>query len=532
MSLDGRHVLAAGTVITADYLPWARAAAESFAEHHRATRFMVVILGDPEPGQLRDGDPFEVCTPADLGISQVQLDWLELIYDGLELCCALKPWLLRHLLSEADVALYLDSDTLVYDSLVETATRALEVGLVVSPHSLAPRTEDGLPNDDSLLQVGQFNAGLVAVGRLGLPFLDWWAIKLARECTRLDPATPLRFLDQRWLDLVVNYFPCVVDRDPGVNVARWNLFQRRLELGGERYLVDGKPLRLFHFSCFDPDTPSVLSRDAPPHPTTDPQRSPALKHLVDDYVERLVRAGWTRRAPAQGFPERAGITLTPPVRAAIRAALIESERDGVVPAAGPRDDNALRAWLRAPVGDGGVSWYLRGLWRTQEELRGVFPNILGVDEHRFAAWSLGEGVSRGLVPAVLAGLANPIRLDDPRAFVVLLDAREIVDDPSLFAGVRDAFWAADDVTFLLHAPGWDLEMLESDLAPVLSASGLAGPGAPDLLALIDPAGPGALAPWVHAILTRRPPAGLAELPRVADAASLRALADRALELAA
>lgn len=532
MSLDGRYVVAAGTVVTADYLPWARAMAESFAEHHPATRFVAVVLGDPEPGQLRDGDSFELCTPADLGVCDVELGWLELIYDGLELCCALKPWLLRHLLADHDVALYIDSDVFVSDSLLETAKLAHEAGLVVSPHSLTPRTEEGLPSDDSLLKVGQFNAGFLAVGRQGLPFLDWWATKLARECIRLDPAQPLRFLDQRWLDLVVNYFPCAVDRDPGVNVARWNLFQRRLELDGERYLVDGKPLRLFHFSSFDPDNSALLSRDAPPHPSTDPERSPALRRLIDDYVERLLHAGWTRRAPVQQAAARGGITLTAPVRAAIRAALIESERAGVAPAAGPRDENAVRAWLRAPVGCGGESWYLRGLWQTQEGLRSAFPHIPGADEQRFAEWSLGEGVACGLVPAALAGPANPIRLDDPRAFVVLLEAREIFDDPSLLGGLRSAFSAADDVTFLVRAPGWDVQELVGELSPVLSAAALDGPGAPDMLALVDPAGPRALAPWVHAVLTRRSPVGLPEIVRAADVPSLRALVDRTLELAA
>lgn len=529
-------VIAAGAVVTTDYLPWARATARSFAEHHRDTRFVVLVLDEPDPDALRDDDPFELCTPAQVGMSAAELGWMQLIYDGLEICCALKPWLLRHLLSDADVALYLDSDLLICDSLRDVALRAAAVGLVVSPHSLAPRHGAmQLPNDDSLLQVGQFNAGFLAAGRVGLPFLDWWADKLARECTSWDPTVPLRFLDQRWLDLVVNYFPCEVDRDPGAGVARWNLFQRRLELAGDGYLVDGRPLRFFHFSSFDPGNPSVLSPIAPPHESIDLNGSAALRRLVDDYTERLISAGWRPRAGGRPVPERGGIRLTPPVRAAVRAALIESERAGVAPAAGPDDADRLLSWLRAPAGAGPITWYLWGLWRSHAGLRQAFPEVPGADDGRYLSWAATEGMARELVPGALAQPARPPVLDNPRAFVALLGARELVEDPSLLTGVRELFDAGDDVTFLVHAPGWDPDALTDELATILAAAGLNAADAPDMLALLDAAAPEAVATVAHAVLSRRPSPALAGLAHAPDTAALRRLADLALtagELAA
>ena len=87
------------------------------------------------------------------------------IYDGFELSCALKPWLLRHLLRDAGAALYLDSDILVCDSLEHIAGRASARGLVLSPHRLEPPPADGLaPDEDSFLRLGQFNGGFLAVG--------------------------------------------------------------------------------------------------------------------------------------------------------------------------------------------------------------------------------------------------------------------------------------------------------------------------------------------------------------------------------
>jgi hypothetical protein len=516
---------AAGAVVTSDYLPWARVTASSFAAHNPGARFVVLVADEPEPMQLRPDDEFELARLGDVGLDGAEGDWMRLIYDGLELSCALKPWLLRLLLRESDAALYLDSDLFVCGSLHDVAVRATRAGVVLSPHSLAPRAGAGLPDDDNLLTIGQFNGGFVAVSRSGLPFVDWWSSRLARECTGWDPASPLRFLDQRWLDLVVNYFPCEVDRDPGANVARWNLCQRALELAGDGYTVDGLPLRFVHFSGFDPADTSTLSRLQDPHPSIDVERSPALRRLTEDYAGRLRAAGWRPREAQRPLQEWAGISLTPPVRAAIRAALIMSERAGVAPAAGPGDPQTLHAWLRAPGCAGAVPWYLLGLWKTVPRLREAFPRVPGEDAPAFLTWSLNEGRAVGLVPPGLAGPAKAISLDGARAFVALIDAAELERDAALLEGLAVAFDAADEVTFLLAAPGRDPQALVAVLEPLLREHALDGEDGPDVVAVLDAAAPAAIAPLADAILTRAPLApAFAGLPTASDASALRRLA--------
>jgi hypothetical protein len=522
---------AAGAVVTGDYLPWARATAASFAAHNPGVRFAVLIADGPaSEASLRTDEPFDLLVAGDLGIEPRELAWMRLIYTGLELCCALKPWLLRTLLDDADAALYLDSDLFVCDSLAPTAELAAQAGVLLSPHALAPRVLPNMPDDDDLLVAGQFNAGFLAVGRAGMPFLDWWASRLARECTAWDPAVPRRYLDQRWLDLVVNYFPFAVDRDPGVNVARWNLPQRRLEHSGDRFTVDGEPLRVFHFSGFDPSRPAALSpSSSSPHPAADVSRAPALAALVDRYVETLLEAGWVPRshsgAVASRAPEQyAGLPLTQPVRSAIRAALVASEQAGVVPAGGPDEGAALLDWLRAPAGPDGLSWFLSGLWSSHAGVRAAFPAVPGADAKRYIGWSTREGISLGLVPAEIAGAATPLGLEAAVGLVVLLDVDELLDDPALIGGVADEFPTAAELTFVLRAPGWEAQALLSVLGPLLAGHGLDGPGSPDVLAVLEPAAPAAIAAVAGAMLTRREPASaFAQLPRAADACELRRL---------
>jgi hypothetical protein len=293
MNADGAITYSAGTVVTSDYLPWARALSESFLEHNPGASFTVLVLDEPNPGQLRDTDRFQLARPEDVAIDPIAYRWMATIYDGFELSCALKPWLLRHLLgggdADADAAIYLDSDILVCDSLAQIARRARDNGLVLSPHRLEPPPADGLqPDEDTFLRLGQFNGGFLAVGPGSDEFLDWWSERVAHDCVHHSDADPLRFVDQRWLDLTVNYFEVDVLRDRGANVAYWNLDSRHLEHGPEGYAVDGEPLQFMHFSGFAPGAPERLTK----HPTRlDAERCPAVARICREYATALADAG-------------------------------------------------------------------------------------------------------------------------------------------------------------------------------------------------------------------------------------------------
>src|SRR5262249_18866696 len=91
-------------------------------------------------------------------------------------------------------------------------------------------------------------------------FLSWWAERLETQCV-FDPPKGL-YRDQGWLALVPCYFEYHILRDPGCNVAYWNVRERNVTWTGKRYKVDGGPLRSFHFSGFDPAAPGQVSRFA------------------------------------------------------------------------------------------------------------------------------------------------------------------------------------------------------------------------------------------------------------------------------
>jgi hypothetical protein len=161
----------------------------------------------------------------------------------------------------------------------------------------------------TILRAGSFNAGFVAVSESpeARSFLEWWASRTAHW----GFVAPERGYqgDQKWLDLAPSLFRGVVAlRDPGSNVGAWSLHARRVERGAAGLTVNGSPLAFFHFSGFDPDDPSRLSRYQNRVRLED---HPAVAELAADFARRIVAArpraaalAWTPRAgPPPGGPQ-------------------------------------------------------------------------------------------------------------------------------------------------------------------------------------------------------------------------------------
>lgn len=395
-----RDRLAVVTTVTPDYLPWARVLADSLFEYHQDAR-VVVVVTEPITDAMRcPRDRFELISAYDIGISEVEYEWMRAIYPAAPLCWALKPSALLHMLEDHESVLYLDSDMLVCGELRDLAELAREHGLVLTPHSLKPPPQDGLyPNDEIFLQFGQFNAGFVGVGRTRRDFLEFWGGKLRRDCRAVNEKNPFRAGDQRWLDLAIGYFAPHVLRDQGVNVGHWNLTTNAVGRTTSGLTIDGTPLRLMHFSGFRPQKPDRMT-DYPHWPVRPAMTTDPILELCAHYADRLKVAGWTPQRGA--VREIAGIALTREIQWALRAALVESERVGAAPDSGPKDPEALLRWLRTPVGVGSVSWYLWGLHQSQPNIAEAFPDINGTDQAAYLCWAATEGVRRDLVPPVLA----------------------------------------------------------------------------------------------------------------------------------
>lgn len=251
------------TIIARNYVAFARVLAESFQAAHPDGNCSVLVIDDPSGFIDPAEEPFELLTIDQIGLPDPER--MAAWYDVMELSTAVKPWLLCTLLERPgyDSVVYLDPDIRIFKPLEEIKRGLAGHDVVLTPHFDKPLPRDGRkPSEEDILIAGSYNLGFIGLrgGETADALLNWWSERLEREC--LNEPEAGRFVDQRWIDLAPGLWPGIdILRDPTYNIAYWNLPTRSLEDSGDGgYLVNGQPLRFFHFSGFDPRRPKELSK--------------------------------------------------------------------------------------------------------------------------------------------------------------------------------------------------------------------------------------------------------------------------------
>lgn len=235
------------------YLDRARVLGESLRRHQPGWRFTLCLTDALPEGFTLDlaAEPFDdVVRLEELDIPEPRR-WA-FGHDIVELSTAVKGPMLCRLLGTGAKVVYLDPDIALFAPLDDLPGLLDRHDLLVTPHMLAPedRGPPGPINEFNTLRHGVFNLGFLAVRPSpdGLRFAQWWRDRLLDHC--LDDAGNHPFTDQEWVDLAPGFFPGLhILRDPGLNVACWNLSRRPVTIGGDGAIrAGGVPLRFFHFT--------------------------------------------------------------------------------------------------------------------------------------------------------------------------------------------------------------------------------------------------------------------------------------------
>lgn len=261
-------VTAVYTSATFTYLSRARTLADSVKRIHPDWHMCLVCPDTPPDGVAIDwtAEKFDsVMTLDDLEIPDVR-SWL-FRHNVIELCTAVKGRALQVLQARGfKQVLYIDPDIVVFSPLNSLLELFSSYSVLLTPHQLRPEATDRavIDNEWGSLKHGVYNLGFVGVhtDAVGASFASWWAQRLHEYC-RDDVPNGL-FTDQRWCDLVPAMFErvCIV-RDPGCNVASWNISNRRVRiLGSGDIVVNDSPLKFFHFTKVDHVGETMLRRYA------------------------------------------------------------------------------------------------------------------------------------------------------------------------------------------------------------------------------------------------------------------------------
>jgi len=190
-------------------------------------------------------------------------DILRSKYNNFEFCNAIKPylcsWLFEHY-KETDLVIYLDSDLVFYNEIT-LEEELSNHQIIITPHSLSKFPLDNhLTSELDILNSGLYNAGFFIVSNSsnGRQFLEWWKSRTLKYCY-VDFEKGM-FVDQIWLNFAPIYFESVlVLKNPGYNVAHWNLHERRISHESKWLVNEAYKLVFFHFSGFSFDDIDKIS---------------------------------------------------------------------------------------------------------------------------------------------------------------------------------------------------------------------------------------------------------------------------------
>ena len=279
---------AACTIVSSNYLPYARTLCSSFHKFHPEYEFFVLLADRPPEGFIASAEPYRLILAEDLGIPNFRE--IAFKFGIVELNTNVKPTFLQSLLeSGIDQLIFFDPDILICSPLDVVYQSLHGSSIVLTPHATSPN-EQNVYDDVLFLMNGAFNLGFIALSNTAetMRFLKWWEDR----CLSLgyNERWAGLFVDQKWTNLVPCYFETVeILKHPGCNVAYWNLHERTIMKKETLWTVNGsEPLIFFHFSGVTIDGGTRISKHGDQF---DLSIRPELEELFEGYRNSLSENG-------------------------------------------------------------------------------------------------------------------------------------------------------------------------------------------------------------------------------------------------
>ena len=396
MAVQGSYnekMLAVVTIVAKNYLAQASILERSFLEFHPEAEFFTLLIDGNAESKENISSQGTILIPSDLDIENETLERMATIYDVMEFATALKPKALELVLklTGKNVA-YIDPDIEIFKTLDVVVEGLENHPIVLTPHNIFPMPRDGMETSEQAIRYsGIFNLGFVALSSKALPFLNWWHERLVTDAV-VDFESSL-FTDQRWVDFVPALFDVKVLKNPGLNVAYWNIHERGLSRNsvGE-VLANGEPLYFYHFSGYDPLTPWILTKHDGSRPRFSFENSAVLRELCDHYGNQLERNNFSslRKTPYGLNRSVDGFPLTKEIRRSYRNWWLSAMSNGEAwpPSAFSKVEKFLE-WMTTPVLGALHSSHSRAeraLWENSTYLQERFPDIDATSSVSYRDW--------------------------------------------------------------------------------------------------------------------------------------------------
>jgi hypothetical protein len=236
------------TIITADYLPFAKVLHTSIKKYVPDISLQVLVVGETN---FQSSENFFIYTtdavitsPVAKGIfkkyahtNPSQFRW------------ALKPVFISYLLEKGfDKVIFTDADIYFVNHFNFLFEELDKYNILLTPHwaNLDPFENEGSLKD--VLHGGLYNAGFVGANQKGKDAMQWWA-EMCHYKTEEDQEQGL-FFDQKYLTILPVQFNGVkIIKHQGCNLASWNVQTCIREIIDGKLMINGKFEPVFiHFN--------------------------------------------------------------------------------------------------------------------------------------------------------------------------------------------------------------------------------------------------------------------------------------------
>lgn len=238
------------TIVQKNYFTFAEALAKSVKRFHPGIRVYVLLADRPDDRFDAKAKSFDVITLDDVRIPHIEKYCF--CYNAYQRVGFLKSFALEYLFEKYHFKkiIYFDSDIYVKHDISFILDLLNDYSVIITPHIIKPqrsfRDSKGRVVEESIVAGPVFNAGILGLSNTdeGLNAVRW-----LKERTIPFKGKKLFDIEQTWFNLLPLIFKNVyILKNPGCNLAYWNLHERDIRTKNSAVQVDGEPLYFFHFS--------------------------------------------------------------------------------------------------------------------------------------------------------------------------------------------------------------------------------------------------------------------------------------------
>jgi hypothetical protein len=225
------------TIITADYLPFAKVLHTSLQKNMPGISLQVLVVDNNNFASSQNfvihSIESVINSPVAKGIYKKYAHT-----NPSNFRWALKPVFISYLLQkEFDRVIFTDGDLYFVNNFSFLLEELDTNDILLTPHwaNLNPFENEGSLKD--VLRGGLYNAGFIGVNQRGAEIINWWA-EMCHYKTEEDPASGL-FFDQKYLDILPVQFENVkILKHQGCNLASWNVQTCKREIINGKLLIN------------------------------------------------------------------------------------------------------------------------------------------------------------------------------------------------------------------------------------------------------------------------------------------------------